>query len=637
MTIKSFFQNIRGKGATGFLTNSLPYDSRKWGGSDFLDALDISIYLSRAIDKRAGAVGETELFVTDLNKNPVKSDIIDLLAKPNPFFTGRQFWALWQTYLDTVGEAYVLVERGRELFAGSKPTALHLLYPLSVKPIIEPTGIVGYEYQPKNGAVIKYSADQVIYVRRPDPKNMLRGVSLLKAGMATIQLASQIDQYQASVLKNGGKVESMFKFKGNLTSDQMKLLKSGYDAEYAGARKSGKPLFLGGDADYMRIGLTPDEMGYLKAKGTTVEDICAMTGVPKSMLAATNEVKFDNADADRAIFLGETVRPLIKTLVTALDEFLLPDNLLLNYVDRTPENSEMKLKETESGVKSGYMSVNEARARHGLEAVPEGEVIMVPFSVMPLKQLGTEVAPEQAKSLSHHPLDDKALRASYGRVQVKRLDRRTTSFKKALDKYLKEQEARILADVQPTKSKSLNSGLDLGLEVAKGKESLLPILQELLIAAGVDAAAMASGRFIVTDIIRSWLEKKADVFLRSVNETTFEQLQRQFEESAALNEGREELIKRIRDTYDDISKGRANTIARTETHGVTQYGTIEGYRQSGLNNKIWVSVMDAATRDMHAALDGEKVPIDRPFSNGLMFPGDPNGPASEVCNCRCQC
>ena len=34
-------------------------------------------------------------------------------------------------------------------------------------------------------------------------------------------------------------------------------------------------------------------------------------------------------------------------------------------------------------------------------------------------------------------------------------------------------------------------------------------------------------------------------------------------------------------------------------------------------------------------VDQEIRNIDEPFSNGLMFPCDPNGSASEVCNCRC--
>ena len=62
---------------------------------------------------------------------------------------------------------------------------------------------------------------------------------------------------------------------------------------------------------------------------------------------------------------------------------------------------------------------------------------------------------------------------------------------------------------------------------------------------------------------------------------------------------------------------------------------MEGYKQAGLTTKIWVAVQDGETRDSHAITDGEEKPINMAFSNGLMFPGDPNGSAEEVINCRC--
>lgn len=51
--------------------------------------------------------------------------------------------------------------------------------------------------------------------------------------------------------------------------------------------------------------------------------------------------------------------------------------------------------------------------------------------------------------------------------------------------------------------------------------------------------------------------------------------------------------------------------------------------------KIWRSVLDGKTRESHQKVDKEWQEIEDPFSNGLMYPHDPNAPASERCNCRC--
>lgn len=49
--------------------------------------------------------------------------------------------------------------------------------------------------------------------------------------------------------------------------------------------------------------------------------------------------------------------------------------------------------------------------------------------------------------------------------------------------------------------------------------------------------------------------------------------------------------------------------------------------------KTWV-VTSGRPRDTHGAMDGETVPIDQAFSNGMMYPGE-GGDPKEVANCAC--
>jgi len=80
-------------------------------------------------------------------------------------------------------------------------------------------------------------------------------------------------------------------------------------------------------------------------------------------------------------------------------------------------------------------------------------------------------------------------------------------------------------------------------------------------------------------------------------------------------------------------------IARTEGHRIQcQAGMDACYKakEKGANVvKQWDATLDDRTRESHVACDGEIRELDEPFSNGLMFPGDPNGGAAEVINCRC--
>jgi HK97 family phage portal protein len=659
MELPSFIKNIsdrfRAKRYLGFMSGNLPVSSRSWGSNDFLNALELSLYTNKAIGKRADKVGEIEFVLEDAKGNTIEKDpLLDLLYKPNKLFSGIDFWKLYQKYYDTIGEVYIMLESERQIFEAKHITAMHLLIPTAVKPYFNKDGSPEKFVYSTSDATVEYKPEQIIYIHNPDPKSPLRGQSLLKAGVAAIQTEIQVSSYHSRILENGGKVEGVFKFKtGPLTENQLAQIKDKYQKEYGEAKKAGLPLFLGGDADYIKTGLSPDELSFLEAKKTTLEDICILTGVPKSMLASTSDVKFDNADADRSIFLRETIVPLLKTLTVALDTMLFPDDRNLTFVDPTPENTEEKRKNIETANTINALTTNEKRellAELGITLDPigkEGDDILIPFSLAPL---GAEpAAPAQdpnAKGIEikeiEHPLRDYDMRRLYWGMQIKRMDAREKKVKNALKGYFDDQEARIIEKLSPTKNRyfrktQLDELLSIEMEVKIGKKIFVPILTELLKQSGIDAIELAGSKydFILKDEIKSWLENRADIFLNKINETTFAKLQDEFKSSLEAEEGREGLISRIQDAYGGIQKSRAGLIARTETHNATQYGTMQGYKQGGLTTKIWVAVLDGATRDSHAAVDGEERPLDRAFSNGLMFPGDPRGDAGEVINCRC--
>lgn len=89
----------------------------------------------------------------------------------------------------------------------------------------------------------------------------------------------------------------------------------------------------------------------------------------------------------------------------------------------------------------------------------------------------------------------------------------------------------------------------------------------------------------------------------------------------------------------NIGYYNAIRIARTEGHRIQVQGTMDAcYKAKDRGADVvkqWDSTLDAKTRDSHVRVDGEVRELDEKFSNGLMFPGDPDGEAAEVINCRC--
>ena len=88
-----------------------------------------------------------------------------------------------------------------------------------------------------------------------------------------------------------------------------------------------------------------------------------------------------------------------------------------------------------------------------------------------------------------------------------------------------------------------------------------------------------------------------------------------------------------------IGYNNAVRIARTEGHRIQCSATHDAAQQAKNRGadivKMWDATLDGKTRESHVAVDGQIREVDKPFSNGLMFPGDPAGGAAEVVNCRC--
>lgn len=100
----------------------------------------------------------------------------------------------------------------------------------------------------------------------------------------------------------------------------------------------------------------------------------------------------------------------------------------------------------------------------------------------------------------------------------------------------------------------------------------------------------------------------------------------------------EQVAKQLSD-YTNIGFNNAVRIVRTEGHRIQVQSGMDACNKAKDKGadvvKQWDSTLDGNTRESHQKVDGEIRELDKPFSNGLMFPGDPSGGASEVVNCRC--
>lgn len=128
-------------------------------------------------------------------------------------------------------------------------------------------------------------------------------------------------------------------------------------------------------------------------------------------------------------------------------------------------------------------------------------------------------------------------------------------------------------------------------------------------------------------------------FADEVNETTLTRLKNALAEGVLAGESIPELKDRVKAIFYNRADSNSETIARTEVLSSNNAGTLYGYKQSGVvEQKEWLATLDGRTRDAHSAVNGEQVDVDEMFEvdgEELEYPGDPNGSAENIINCRC--
>lgn len=138
-----------------------------------------------------------------------------------------------------------------------------------------------------------------------------------------------------------------------------------------------------------------------------------------------------------------------------------------------------------------------------------------------------------------------------------------------------------------------------------------------------------------------WIEMILEYFrlhllesVTTISNTTRDWINRKLDEGTSQGYGTNEIIKLINDR--EYMGYRAELIVRTEGTRAANYGISIGadkYEYEMI--KEWISIPDNRRRHSHRLVDGQQRELNERFSNGLLYPGDPEGPIKELANCRC--
>ncbi len=172
--------------------------------------------------------------------------LLDLLARPNPAQTGREFLEAVYAGLQIAGNAYI-----EAVNLDGVPRELHALRADRVKVVPGPNGWPSAYAYSAGGSQTEIGPEAsgfmpVMHLKLFHPADDHYGLSPIEAAAQAIDLHNSSAAWNKALLDNAARPSGALVFKGpegapNLTEEQFGRLRSELDDSYSGARGAGRP------------------------------------------------------------------------------------------------------------------------------------------------------------------------------------------------------------------------------------------------------------------------------------------------------------------------------------------------------------------------------------------------------------
>ena len=577
-----------------------------------------------------------------------------LIENPNPMQGQAKFLERAIKFFYLGGETFIhkidIGGTARELYC-YRPDRCDVMFGRDADKPIE-----SFIYQA--GANISIQPENVLHWKTFNPLDeydgLGRGISLLAPAARVIDQNNAIKQWNYSLMKNGAKKDGAFVIKETLGDIEYERTKDSLKADYNGDNPGGYMLLEGG-ADFKDFGNSPKDTDWLEGSKQTIVEVCASLGVDPILIGFNEFSSYNNKSEAKKSLYTETVIPLLRELADELGQFLgLTDSEFfyfdLSDIAEMQENIKEKF-DMVSGVT--FMTENDKREYVGLDAKDGLNVYRIPMSYVDIPE-GGEMPVKNTDTTNFKSLEGGGETKDVKKTKVLQI------FNQAIDQSV-EKQAKIVGKYFINQSKRLKfkrpeSKDDGEDDVDKLVDSLTDWEQEQLIMTGIISQLyienlgigynLADELFalnleetgieaINNPTLVKWAREHAAEQVAHITDTTRDQIKRIIINGFDNGLSNAEIADSIKELSEINSIGRARRIADTEVHNSISFGNHQAQADAGVKKKKWLTAGDEAVRSSHSRINGEIKKINEKFSNGLMHPGDPNGPASETVWCRC--
>ena len=570
-----------------------------------------------------------------------------LLANPNPDMTAYEF-KRWM-YSDLF-----LYERFLTLLIPSKDTQSGW----ELRPI-PATWIQSYKgsspFAPESITIcipgntpIEVPADRFVLFHGYDPTDPMRQYSRISALKETLHEQVESNSFRRQMWQRGGRFNSYLtrpKDVAPWSDSAFERFKETFKASWAGSQAAeggGMPILEDG-MEIKTVQFNSRDAQWAESVKLSREDCAAVYHVNPGMIWPGSGQTYASARDNARALYNDCLAPALMQATDRINMVILPrvgeaDNHYVGYdiTIKTEGTFEEKISTLSSAVGAPFLSRNEARARLDLPAIDGGDDLITPLNVL----VGGLASPRDTDpNVERYNARVQAARKSLG---LKSQERKTRGKPTEEEN---EQLAHVYRAFFERQAKSVLSKLGAKAEWwdeerwnTELSDDLFDEAYVLSVRVGREAVKNLWGSdgdydgSLTEAYIRSMCKRRAEM----VNQSTYDEL------IAALNDEleTEDALKATPEgVFENAEENRSISAGAAFACALVAWSNLEACRQNqrpGENvYKTWI-VTSGNPRASHAAMNGETVQYDQPFSNGAMWPGDIDAlGVEEVANCQC--
>jgi HK97 family phage portal protein len=572
-------------------------------------------------------IGETD------RKRVRDHPVARLMAKPHPRVTRYTFF---DTLVRDVGifERYLSVKI--KLQDGTTG-GLARIAPTMFSPVgddwMHPEA---FEIRGSKGKKVVPAAD-CFYILGYSPDGKIGGVSPIESLRSVLAEEYEAARQRSQAFRNGARVNGYIerpKDAPGWSREARERFRAGWRGQYGGGGSDayGTPILEDG-MKFVSASQTAKDLQYIESRKLTREEAAAAYFIPPPMVGILDNATFSNVKEQHKHLYQDTLGPWLQRIQQELmlqlfDDFPDTDRLYLefNLEEKLRGSFEDQAAQLQASTGGPWMTRNEARAMRNLPAIEGGDDLIVPLNVITGGQASPQDSGSQNLAAAPSRMVKVRPKGSASEYEIKAPEEIPEDHQKAMAKVFTKFFARQRRSVL-----SAAKAPDWWDQARWDKELAADLLAESLDVTKAAALAALAGMGVdpdqySTERTKEFLKAVSERIARQVNAATLAALEPAFED---------EDPEAPAHVFDVAEQSRAEQSGMTAAATYVGFGMVEAARQTKPTAMKRWQVNSGNPRSSHSSVNGEEVPIDDDFSNGMKWPGSFTGDPEDVANCQC--